>query len=299
MINSRYLLACWFLISQSALAHSPTIERIKQTGIIQLGYSETTVPFSYIDPNTQQHYGFSHDLYDKIVERFRQDFQLPELQVKYVLFTAKNRWELHKNHEVDLSCIAATNTTERQQKYADFSYGYFVSGARMLVPKALGVHHYKDLEGRVVGVMKNSASRQFIFNKKDTYHFKELSIENNMSEAYERLKNGEIDALVYDDVSLASQLYRDREHGDQYEIIGKPMTAENYGCTMQLHDQEFKLWVNQTLHNLIQQKEIHAMYDKWFVQPIPPQNQSFNFPMSDATKRLLAVPSDKAVGQLD
>jgi glutamate/aspartate transport system substrate-binding protein len=40
--------------------------------------------------------------------------------------------------------------------------------------------------------------------------------------------------------------------------------------------------------------EINAMYDKWFMKPVPPKNINFEFPMSDTVKKLYADPNDKA-----
>jgi glutamate/aspartate transport system substrate-binding protein len=41
--------------------------------------------------------------------------------------------------------------------------------------------------------------------------------------------------------------------------------------------------------------EIQKIYDKWFMQPIPPKNVSLNLPASAATKAAWANPNDKPV----
>jgi glutamate/aspartate transport system substrate-binding protein len=37
------------------------------------------------------------------------------------------------------------------------------------------------------------------------------------------------------------------------------------------------------------------LYDKWFMQPIPPTNTKLNLSLSDATKSAWANPNDKAL----
>jgi glutamate/aspartate transport system substrate-binding protein len=37
------------------------------------------------------------------------------------------------------------------------------------------------------------------------------------------------------------------------------------------------------------------MYDKWFVQPIPPKNAKIGLPASEATKAAWATPNDNPV----
>ena len=38
--------------------------------------------------------------------------------------------------------------------------------------------------------------------------------------------------------------------------------------------------------------EINAIYDKWFLKPIPPKGINLNVPMSDAFKKVVANPTD-------
>ena len=39
--------------------------------------------------------------------------------------------------------------------------------------------------------------------------------------------------------------------------------------------------------------ELAKLYDKWFMQPIPPKNVRLNMPPSETTKALWANPNDK------
>ena len=37
-----------------------------------------------------------------------------------------------------------------------------------------------------------------------------------------------------------------------------------------------------------------TLYDKWFMQPIPPKNISLDFPMGATLKKVIAKPTDSA-----
>jgi len=39
--------------------------------------------------------------------------------------------------------------------------------------------------------------------------------------------------------------------------------------------------------------DIAKLYDKWFMQPIPPSNTKVGLPLSEATKAAWAAPNDK------
>lgn len=284
-------------IAQSALA-SPTLQRIKSTNTIKLGYMENVYPFSYIDKSTGKHHGFALEISQHIVEALKKELNLPDLKIEYVFTDTKNRWELHKTGGSDLFCATTTNTEERQQKHAAFSYAYFVGHARMLVPVDSGIKDYKALAGKTIGVPRNSGSLDLVLSKKNLFKFKSAKL-GSFVELFEELKNGTIDALIYDETSLISILFRNPDQQGKFEIVGKPLSVEHFGCTMQREDPEFKKLVNRALADLMQNKKIHELYDRWFMQPIPPLGNTVGFPMSENTKKILALPNDKAVGQLN
>lgn len=59
-------------------------------------------------------------------------------------------------------------------------------------------------------------------------------------------------------------------------------------------DADFKRVVDDTLKGLFASGQIQAIYDKWFIRPIPPRNAALNFPMGAALKQAIARPTDSA-----
>lgn len=294
-------LGLWALLllglTQSALAQSTTINRIKTTNTIRIGYMENVYPFNYINKETGEHHGFAFEISQHIIEHLKKSLNLPTLTVEYVLTDGNNRWELHKTGQSDLFCSSTTNTIERQEQHAAFSYGYFVGHARMLVPVDSGINDYKGLEGKIVGVPKTSGSRDVVLSKRQLFKYKQAKL-GGFVELFEELKKGNIHAMIYDETSFISILFRNPDQQGKFKIVGKPLSSEHFGCTMPLNDPEFKTLVNQAIFNMMQNKELYALYEKWFMKPIPPLGNTINFPMSEATARLLLIPNDKAVGQL-
>ena len=60
-------------------------------------------------------------------------------------------------------------------------------------------------------------------------------------------------------------------------------------------DPQFKALVDKTLTGLMKSGEINKIYDKWFMNPIPPRNVNLNLPMSKELKDAIASPNDKGV----
>lgn len=53
-------------------AAGSTIDKIKKSGTIVLGYRDASIPFSYIADNPNQPIGYAHDLQLKVVEALKK-----------------------------------------------------------------------------------------------------------------------------------------------------------------------------------------------------------------------------------
>ena len=63
---------------------------------------------------------------------------------------------------------------------------------------------------------------------------------------------------------------------------------------MRKDDPAFKKVVDDALAKVMTSGEASKIYEKWFMQPIPPKGLNLNFPLSDAMKSLYKSPNDKA-----
>src|SRR5690606_10264545 len=66
-------------------ASSGTLDKIKKSGTIVLGYRDSSIPFSYIADNPNQPVGYAHDLQLKVVEAVKQKLNMPDLKIRYNL----------------------------------------------------------------------------------------------------------------------------------------------------------------------------------------------------------------------
>jgi glutamate/aspartate transport system substrate-binding protein len=62
---------------------------------------------------------------------------------------------------------------------------------------------------------------------------------------------------------------------------------------MRKDDPAFKKLADDTLKGLMKSGEIGKIYDKWFMQPIPPKNNKVGLPVSESTRAAWATPNDK------
>ncbi|MGP5554699.1 glutamate/aspartate ABC transporter substrate-binding protein [Psychrobacter celer] len=274
-------------------AANGTLQKIKDSGTIVVGHRDSSIPFSYIADDPNQPIGYAHDLEMKVVEAVKQRLNMPDLNVRYNLITSQTRIPLVQNGTVDFECGSTTNNEERQKQVA-FSNGFFEIGTRLLTKKDSGINDFADLKGKTLVTTAGTTSERYIrqYNDDNQMDINIISAKDH-GEAFLMLENGRADAFMMDDVLLAGEKAK-AKNPDEWVIVGEPQSFEIYGCMMRKDDPEFKAVVDEALANVFSSGEINSIYDKWFLNPIPPKNVNLNFEMSDNLKALIANPHDGA-----
>jgi glutamate/aspartate transport system substrate-binding protein len=287
------------LLSAPALAAelTGTLKKIKESGSITLGHRDASIPFSYFGDNPSQPVGYSHDLQLKVVEAIKQQLNLPELKVRYNMVTSQTRIPLVQNGTVDLECGSTTNNIERQRQ-VDFSVGIFEVGTRLLAKKTAGVNDFADLKGKNVVTTAGTTSERLlkIMNAKEKMGMNIISAKDH-GESFLMLESGRALAFMMDDALLYGEMAK-AKNPDDWSVVGEPQSFEIYGCMMRKGDPAFKQVVDGAITATFNSGEVNAIYDKWFMQAIPPKNLNLNFPMSDELKQLIATPTDKSAEQI-
>src|ERR1700755_666890 len=67
-----------------------TLRKIKETGVINIGYRDSSIPFSYLDDN-QKPVGFAIDICLKIVDAVKKELKLEKLTVEFNPVTSSAR----------------------------------------------------------------------------------------------------------------------------------------------------------------------------------------------------------------
>ncbi|WP_350655481.1 glutamate/aspartate ABC transporter substrate-binding protein [Psychrobacter sp. S1-30-MNA-CIBAN-0213] len=279
--------------TEAAANPNGTLQKIKDSGTIVVGYRDSSIPFSYIADDPNQPMGYAHDLEMKVVEAVKQKLNMPDLNIRYNLITSQTRIPLVQNGTVDFECGSTTNNEERQKQVA-FSNGFFEIGTRLLTKTDSGIQDFEDLKGKTLVTTAGTTSERYIrqYNDEKKMDTDIISAKDH-GEGFLMLENGRADAFMMDDVLLAGEKAK-AKNPDEWVIVGTPQSFEIYGCMMRKDDPEFKAVVDEALANTFSSGEINSIYDKWFLNPIPPKNVNLNFEMSDNLKALISNPHDSA-----
>ena len=277
--------------AQAAFAqHSATLQKIKDTGVISVGYREGSVPFSYLD-NNHQPIGYSMDICNKIVVAIRVRLKLKALTVRLMPMTPATRIALVANGTIDLECGVTTNTLERQKSVA-FSVTTFVTESRLVSKRHTPIKRIEALRGKTVVTTIGTTSMHYLnqLNQSRQLDMKILAGRDD-TDSFLMLSTDRAQAYAMDEVLLRSFI-ANASQPDDYLISEEALSIEPYGIMLNKDDPEFKRVVDAAIIALFKSTEFTQIYQKWFLMPIPVQNVRLNLPINPALKKVLQHPTD-------
>ena len=281
---------CAAFLSAPALAQdSPTLKKIKDSGTITIGHRDSSIPFSYYD-DKQQVVGYAMDICMKVVDAIKAELKMPNLQVKLNPVTSATRIPLIANGTIDLECGSTTNNLDRQ-KQVGFTNTYFVTANRYVAKKSSNIKSLADLKGKTVVSTAGTTNLKWVTeeNQKQNMGMSILTAKDH-AEAFLMVETGRAVAFFMDDILLYSLVANSKSPAD-YAVGSEAYTVEPYGAMMPRDDAAFRKLVDDATAKLYKSGEMAALYDKWFLKPIPPKGIALNVPMSAELKKVLGSPT--------
>ncbi|WP_300660073.1 amino acid ABC transporter substrate-binding protein [Hydrogenophaga sp.] len=279
------------LAASSALAQTgDTLAKIKASGSVSLGVRESS-GLGYTLGNGK-YVGFHTEMGEIVLSDIRKQLGLTALEVKYQPVTSQNRIPLVQNGTVDIECGSTTNNATRQ-KDVSFAVTTYVEEVRIAVKANSGINGIKDLAGKNVATTTGTTSVQTLRRNERAggIDFKEVYGKDH-ADSFLLLESGRADAFVMDGSILAANISKSKNPAD-FKIVGEVLSVEPIACMLRKDDPAFKKAVDDSIKRQIADGSLAKLYDKWFMQPIPPANVKIGLPISDATKAAWAAPNDK------
>ena len=268
-----------------------TIKKIRDSGSITVGHRDASIPFSYYD-DKQQPVGYAVDLCMRIVDAVRTELKMPKLDVKYQLVTSANRIPLMANGTIDLECGSTTNNLDRQKQVA-FTITHFVTAHRWVAKKSSKIGKLADLKGKTIVSTAGTTNIKQITEMNAAQNLgMSIITANGHPEAFQMVETGRAVAFVMDDILLYSLVASSRNPAEFVISDFALSLPEPYGIMMRRDDAAFKKVVDNAMAQTMNSGAINAIYEKWFLKPIPPRNINLNVPMSPLFKNVIAKPTD-------
>ena len=272
-------------------AQADTLKKIKDSGSVTMGVRESSGALAYT-LGDGKYTGFHYDVCQRVLADVQKQLGLAKLDIKYQPVTSQNRIPLVQNGSVDLECGSTTNNATRQKDVA-FAPTLYVEEVRIAVKAASGLTNIAQLANKTVATTTGTTSVQLLRKHERATHveFKELFGKDH-GDSFLLLEGGRADAFVMDGQILAGLISKSKAPAD-FRIVGEVLSVEPIGIMYRKDDAPFKKAVDDSIRAMAKSGEVAKLYDKWFIQPIPPTNTRVGLPASELTRAAWANPSDK------
>ncbi|MEF8755005.1 MAG: amino acid ABC transporter substrate-binding protein [Accumulibacter sp.] len=261
-LSWRCLVASLLLSLAPLVQAAGTLDKIKASRTIALGYRDSSIPFSYTG-NDNQPWGYSVDLCTRVAAGVARQLGLEELQLLWVAVTPETRIAKLKSGEIDLECGSTTASLSRMQE-VDFSLPIFVDGTAYLSRRAAGIRRLEDLAGRRIAVAGGTTSERMLAAALAQHRISaELVLVSDHQHGLAALLQGRADAYASDRALLIG-LALDSGNQSDWTIGPETLSYEPYALVTRRNDADFRLVVNSVLARLSRSREIYDIYDRWF-----------------------------------
>ena len=267
-----------------------TVAKAKASGVVTMGVRDSSGALSYT-LGDGKYVGYHVEICNRIVANLEKAAGR-KLEVKYLPVTSQNRIPLVQNGTVDIECGSTTNNAARAKDVA-FLDTTFVEEVRIAVKANSGITSIAQLNGKSVATTTGTTSVQTLRkNQRATgVDFKEIFGKDH-SDSFLLLESGRADAFVMDGSILAGNIASSKNPAD-FKIVGEVLSVEPIAIMIRKDDVNLKKIGDDTIKDLIKTGEIAKLWDKWFMQPIPPKNIRVGLAVSESTKAAWATPNDK------
>ena len=260
----RWLLPAALLVALpvaelSAAELTGTLQQIKETGKIRIGYREAQPPVSSLGKDGTP-VGYAIDLCLGIVDEAKKAVGR-EISVEYVAVTAENRFEALADNKIDLLCAATTRTISRSGQ-VDFTLPTFVTGAAFMTLRDTDIRN--NFSGKKIGVVRGTTT--VVELKKllsETKLVAEVVEFGATAEGLGALEKRQIDVFSADQVVLIG-LALTAEDPAKFTVLSNLFSFETFALAVRRNDADFRLVADRVLAGLCRSKEILKIYDTWF-----------------------------------
>jgi polar amino acid transport system substrate-binding protein len=241
------------LAAAGPVAAQGTLDRIRESGEIRLGYRLDAAPLSFADAQGLPA-GYSVRVCQGVAARLQAALELPELRLEWIAVTTEDRFDAVSEGRIDLLCEAATVTLTRREQ-VDFSIPTFIDGAAVLLRKGSDPT-FQALEGKRVGVHDATTTEDMLRGSLDNLGVTAEIVETGShDEGLAALLAGEIDAYFGDQSILIGLLLNSPER-ETLALSDNTLSVEKHALALARGDTDFRLAVDRALSALYAEGEM-------------------------------------------
>jgi ABC-type amino acid transport substrate-binding protein len=256
-------------LAAPALASAQTLDKIRKSGVMTLGYIDGAAPFSFTDGNGEPQ-GYSVDLCRAVAEGVAAQLKRQGMKTRWVKLTIQNRIDAVRQHKVDLECSTTTWTLSRQS-LVDFSLVTFVDGGSLLVGAESATGRLQDLGGKRVAVIRGTTTEKALRAALGRYDVKaDVVTVEKRDEGLALLREAQVEAFAADRTTLIGVVVMSRSGPGNFRLLDQDFSIEQYALMLPRGDHDWRLAVNRQLARVYRSGAIQDIYARWLGPLGPP-----------------------------
>lgn len=250
-------------------APAQTLDKIRKSGVITLGYIDGAAPFSFTDGNGEPQ-GYSVELCRAVAEGVAAQLKRTGMKTRWVKLTIQNRIDAVRKKQVDLECSTTTWTLSRQQ-LVDFSLVTFLDGGGLLVGAQSGANRLQDLGGKRIAVIRGTTTEKALRAALGRYDVKaEVVTVEKRDEGLALLREAQVEAFAADRTTLIGVVVMSRSGPGNFRLLDEDFSIEQYALMLPRGDHDWRLAVNRQLARVYRSGQIQDIYARWLGPLGPP-----------------------------
>ena len=250
-------------------AAAQTLDKIRKSGTINLGYIDGAAPFSFVDGNGNPQ-GYSVELCAAVADGIARQLKREGMKVRWVKLTIQDRIEAVRSGKVDLECSTTTWTLTRQ-KLVDFSLMTFLDGGSLLVKSESEATRLIDMKGKRIAVISGTTTERALRAALERRQVPaELVMIRTRDEGLTLLREGQVDALASDRTALIGVVVMSGSGRGVFKLLDQDFSIEQYALMLRRNDADWRLAVNSELARIYRSGAIEEIYGRWLGPLGPP-----------------------------
>jgi ABC-type amino acid transport substrate-binding protein len=258
-----------------------TLDRVRQTATLKLGYYVDAAPFSYKD-EAGKPAGYAISLCQQIATDLKTEMGLAHLDVEFVLVGAADRFEAIRQGKVDLLCGPSVETLSRR-KQVSFSIPIFPAGIAALIRTDAPAQIRDVLSGReppyrplwrasmglalqhrTFSAVSNTTALSWLTSKRDQFKIeaKVVPVESH-DQGVRRVLDRTSDVL-FGERSILLEAKQRNPAGKDLLVLDRIFTYEPLAIALARGNEDFRLLVDQSLSRLSRSGETQNLYKRFF-----------------------------------
>lgn len=283
----RWMLLVMILVPmQAAMAQgqASTLERIRSSGKITMGFYNEAHPFTYQGSSGTPD-GYAIALCRAVASAIQEELKLPNLSTEFVAVDATERFNAVKEGRVDLLCGPSAPTLTNRGEVS-FSIPIIDGGTGVMVRKDAPVAFRELLEtGQTAGhpvwrgspmlaalqqrtfsVISGSLQEQLLKNRREELNVNSvISLVPDLATGLKQLQDGKSDAFVAERNVLLDLAKRDTS--GELVVLNRIFDYEPLAFALNRDDSDFRLLVDKTLSGLYRSGKINGIYEQYLGKP--------------------------------